>query len=153
MSAILVGDFVVSSDECGVIVQFDVDNNVTLDKRKHPDSGPDGVVYLSQFMNSGFGVSGKVGDSSVYLYTVDSTQNDYDLEDEESNKTIIKKLPIKMLREVCRRIVMMPCMRLFLKFSMPWFVWLEDFYYYSYHHYEYNEGVTVFLVEMYFINE
>lgn len=48
---------------------------------------------------------------------------------------------------------MAPCLRLFLKLSMPWFVWLEDLYYYSYHHYDYNDGVTIFLTEMYFINE
>lgn len=48
---------------------------------------------------------------------------------------------------------MIPCLRLFLKLFMPWLVWLEDLYYYSYHRYDYNEGVTIFLVEMYFINE
>jgi hypothetical protein len=48
---------------------------------------------------------------------------------------------------------MVPCIRWFLKFSMPWMVWLEDLYYYSYHRYDYNQGVKIFLMEMYFINE
>jgi hypothetical protein len=42
---ILVGSFVLSSHECGLIMQFGIDNNLTLNKRKHPDSG--GPVYLS----------------------------------------------------------------------------------------------------------
>lgn len=36
---------------------------------------------------------------------------------------------------------------------MSWLVWLEDFYYYSYHRYEYNKGIKVFLSDIYFIND
>lgn len=75
VSIIWVGSYLVSSDECGIMVQFDYENNVTLDRRLHPDSLPQNIVYLTQYLDANFGVSAKVGDQFIYLYTVDAVKN------------------------------------------------------------------------------
>ena len=50
-------------------------------------------------------------------------------------------------------IVSIPCLKLALKLSMPFFVWLEDYYYYSYHLYDYNKEIKQFLIDLHLINE
>jgi hypothetical protein len=51
VSVVKVGEFLVSSDECGMLVQFDFINNVTIHRMFHPDIAPEDVVYLTQYMN------------------------------------------------------------------------------------------------------
>jgi hypothetical protein len=78
VSVVKVGEFLVSSDECGMLVQFDFINNMTIHRMFHPDLAPNNPVYLTQYMDEGFGVSGKVNDDTVYLYNIDNVINDTD---------------------------------------------------------------------------
>lgn len=59
----------------------------------------------------------------------------------------------QIIVEVAKKIIGIPTLRLYVKFMLPWMIWLEDFYYYSYHQHEYNEGVRVFLRDLFFVND
>ena len=86
---------------------------------------------------NGFGATLIQNDSSLYLYN-----------DEEENR-ILQEAVIRILQII----VSIPELKLILKFTMPMMVWLEDFHYYSYHLYDYNDGVIDFLLLMHRINQ
>ena len=63
-----------------------------------------------------------------------------------------KKAETKEIFTILGFIVSIPCLRLMIKISMPILIWLEDIYYYSYHLYEYDEVVQIFLIDFFIIN-
>ena len=128
------GDWIITSDECGYMVQYDMVDQVLLDKASHPGRTGDQKVMLTQLMTGDFGVSVVENQSSVYLYRiVDSKTGD--------------SLDQKLLT-IVGTIASIPTLRIMIKASMPLLVWLEDFYPYTHHLYPYNDGIKLFLLTL-----
>ena len=130
----MVGDWIITSDERGFIVQYEMVEQTLLDKTSHPGRTGDQRVMLTQWMDGDFGVSVVENQSSVYLYHIaDSKTGD--------------SLDIKLVT-IVGTIASIPTLRIMIKASMPLLVWLEDFYPYTHHLYPYNDGIKLFLLTL-----
>lgn len=50
-------------------------------------------------------------------------------------------------------IASIPALKATVKSTFSMFVWLEDFYFYSYHLYDYNDGIKHWLITIHEINQ
>ena len=70
ISIIVVGDWIITSDECGYIVQYDMVDQLLLDKTTHPGRTGNQKLMLTHWMDGDFGVGLVENQSSVYLYRI-----------------------------------------------------------------------------------
>ena len=139
VSIIVNGDWLLTSDACGYIVQYGMTSQKLLDRVSHPGRTGDQEVMLTQWMDGDFGVSAVKGQSSIYLYRIADTKTGHFLDQE--------------LVRIVGTIASIPTLRVTIKAFMPLLGWLEDFYPYTHHLYSYNEGVEMFLLTLHEINK
>ena len=60
------GDQIISSDSCGVVVEFDIAEQTLVDMATHPDHNGSMKVMISHYMD-GFFLSAMENGSSLYL--------------------------------------------------------------------------------------
>ena len=110
VSIIVVRDWIITSDECGYIVQYGMADQLLLDKTTHPGRTGNQKLILTHWMDGDFGVGLVQNQSSVYLYRIsDSKTGDY--------------LDLKLVTLV-GTIAGIPTLRIMIKASMPLLVWL-----------------------------
>ena len=110
VSIIAVEDWIITSDDCGYIVQYNMVDQLLLDKTTHPGRTGNQKIMLTHWMDGDFGVSVVENQSSVYLYRIsDSKTGDY--------------LDLKLVTLV-GTIAGIPTLRIMIKASMPLLVWL-----------------------------
>ena len=76
VSILLHGDYLISSDVCGIIVQYDLTLNGSIDQVQHPNY-TGSPVHLSQILDEGVGASAELGSTSIFLYTIDNQTRPY----------------------------------------------------------------------------
>ena len=133
-SIIINGEWIITSDECGSLVQYDMVDQVLLDKVTHPGRTGSQKVMTTQWMQGNFGISVVENQSSVYLYQISDTKTGDSLD--------------QKLIAIVGTIASIPTLRVMIKASMPLLVWLEDFYPYTHHLYPYNDGIKLFLLTL-----
>lgn len=70
-SIILFDNSIISSDDCGYIVQYDLEKEVVLDHAFQPDFGGNKNLFLTNFLDGNIGASMKKDTKSIYLYKAD----------------------------------------------------------------------------------
>ena len=70
ISIVVHGDWLLTSDACGCIVQYDMGKQKLLDKVSQPGLTGKQEVMLTQWMDGDFGVSAVKNQSSLYLYRI-----------------------------------------------------------------------------------